>query len=349
MKSIKTIIALCFAFVGLFLFAEPVYAATITAPTSITSNTTWTSDNLYIIQSSTTVQAGVKLTIQPGTIIKFQTGTYMNIKGTLDALGTSDNNIIFTSYKDDSYGGDTNGDGSTTTPAKGNWNYLGSYTGGTVNCSYCVIRYSGNNQATIYSTGGELHIDRCSIEMSNSRGIEIKGTASIIDNDISNFTTTGVYVNSGTPIISGNTIIGGNYGIYVANGSPNIINNNSDNNANTAIYVANGFPVIKDNTLNGGSGNNYGIVVANGTIDIENNTISQFPNYEAIKLGSDGSTITGSVNGNTMVSCKYPLGFVEDKIPSITFDSNNVSGCSIHGINLYVSLGSQTVPVYNLP
>ncbi|MBH8570232.1 T9SS type A sorting domain-containing protein [Microvirga sp. STS02] len=68
---------------------------------SITANTTWTNNNIYLLQGFVFVEAGATLTIQPGTIIKGDQAS----KGTLtikqgariDARGTATQPIVFTS------------------------------------------------------------------------------------------------------------------------------------------------------------------------------------------------------------------------------------------------------------
>lgn len=333
-----------------FLFVtKTANADTIIAPTSISSNTVWSNVNTYVVNTSTTVQPGITLTVEPGTVIKFNAYAYMVIKGTLQASGSDQSNIVFTSYKDDAYGGDTNGDGSATVPVRGDWYHLESYTGGTINMSYSRVRYGGRSFAMVNSSGGTINMDHCYVEQSLDKGIETRGTARITNNQLSSFYTTGIYINNGSPEISGNTATGGNYGVYILNGTPNVHSNTISNSSSTGIYVSNGSPTIMGNILNGGSGYNRGIVVANGTATIENNNISQFPNYEAIMLGSSGGSVSGSVYGNNISNCKFPLGFTGSNIPSITLDANSISNCTLNGINLNLSLPSCTVPSYSLP
>jgi len=91
------------------LTVNPVPEATVEVVTeNITDNTTWTADNVYELAGRITVEAGATLTIEPGTVIKGQPGQGANSTAllvardaTLDAQGTSQLPIIFTSTSDE--------------------------------------------------------------------------------------------------------------------------------------------------------------------------------------------------------------------------------------------------------
>ncbi|MHC4756786.1 MAG: LEPR-XLL domain-containing protein, partial [Planctomycetota bacterium] len=53
------------------------------------------------------VEDGVVLTISAGAVVKFAPGTGLTVYGTLDVNGASGNEVVFTSFYDDVYGGDT--------------------------------------------------------------------------------------------------------------------------------------------------------------------------------------------------------------------------------------------------
>jgi len=109
----------------------------------VKTDVTWKKDSVYYIKSDIRIYA--VLTIEAGTIIKFKEGTYMVCDdGKIVAKGTEDLPIIFTSIRDDSYGGDTNSDKDGTSPAKGDWDFIS--IGGTNNASefnYCKFFYGG--------------------------------------------------------------------------------------------------------------------------------------------------------------------------------------------------------------
>jgi len=125
---------------------------------NIDEDTTWNAPGPYIITSDVTVCAGATLRIEPGVVVKFDVnraqyyGGYQYtyrffVNGVLDAQGTADNPIYFTSLRDDSpeTGGDTNGDAAGTVAAAGDWGYIkisGSGSSGTV-LRNVVVRYGG--------------------------------------------------------------------------------------------------------------------------------------------------------------------------------------------------------------
>ncbi len=82
--------------------------STVLVESNITTNTTWTSDKVYVLGSRVSVESGAELTIEAGTIIKGQAGTGANATalliargGKLFANGTADAPIIFTSVADE--------------------------------------------------------------------------------------------------------------------------------------------------------------------------------------------------------------------------------------------------------
>lgn len=84
---------------------------------NITTNTIWTAlSSPYLIEADVTVDDFATLTIEPGTIIKFDYGYNIYVDGSVVAVGSTANPITVTSIADDTIGGDDNNDGNLSEP-----------------------------------------------------------------------------------------------------------------------------------------------------------------------------------------------------------------------------------------
>ncbi len=116
---------------------------------NIVGNTTWTNNNIYLIDGEILIQA--VLTIESGTLIKFKDSASFSVLGNSGGLIIAEGSelmpIIFTSWHDDAHGGDTNGNNNSTVPARGDWRYI-SIAGSNNQSSfdYCEIYYGGSYQ-----------------------------------------------------------------------------------------------------------------------------------------------------------------------------------------------------------
>lgn len=83
----------------------------------------------YVVAQSYQVYNAATINIEAGVIVKFmRTGDYLSRSAPQNIL--VDPAAILTSYKDDEHGGDTNGDGNNSSPAKGDWEGLYNNYGG---------------------------------------------------------------------------------------------------------------------------------------------------------------------------------------------------------------------------
>ena len=97
---------------------------------AISTNTTWTNDKIYQLNQKVVVEDGVTLTINPGTIIKGSAGTgslasalIIARGGKINAVGTAQSPIIFTSTSDNIDAGQSAGS-NLTSADRGLWGGL---------------------------------------------------------------------------------------------------------------------------------------------------------------------------------------------------------------------------------
>jgi len=141
-------------------------AATLSG--TISKGETWKGYKVYHVTGDLTIPNGVTLTIEPGAVVKFDAGKSLTVAkgGTLNAIGTRAQPIVFTSIKDDECGGDTNEDGDATTAQAGDWGRI--YAQGSVNMSFCRVANCNNNSdnGAIQGIGGTVVLNNCLLERS---------------------------------------------------------------------------------------------------------------------------------------------------------------------------------------
>ena len=196
--------------------------------TSITSNTTWTNDKVWLMDGKIVVENGATLTIEEGTIVKAAAGTGANATvliiakgGKINAVGTADKPIIFTDANDQIVyaNGSTSPNRSVTD--KGLWGsviILGNGIVGAANgeaniegvvSGYEFTKYGGSNNAE--SSGTMKYVS-----------IRHTGTAVSPGNELQGLTMGGV--GSGTVIENIELIGSEDDGIEIFGGAVNVTN-----------------------------------------------------------------------------------------------------------------------------
>jgi parallel beta-helix repeat protein len=164
---------------------------------SISSNTTWEPDLPYVIAGNATLEINTALTLQPDVVVKFAAGMKWTINGSLLAEGTAGQPILFTSLKDDTVGGDTNGNANASYPAAGDWESLTfTQTSGGSRLAHVHFRYGGSNSATgslVFESGAPGTTENLTIMAAKYRGL---------------------YANNASPYLSGLRLTGNQVGLY---------------------------------------------------------------------------------------------------------------------------------------
>lgn len=211
----------------------------------------------YYTGTEVRVAAGQGLVLQAGIVFKLDGGV-INVDGRLLAQGTADNQVVFTSFKDDEFGGDTNGDGGGTSPIPGDWWRISLSPGASAELSHSVIRYAGKEDTNAISA------ERSSLVVRNS-DIQFNLKGGIAAGDGAFEASSSYIANNGSSGIS--------YCACTQSTSPVIVGNNVVNNGEFAIVLrsepwVNARPAIENNTGsgNGINGISLSVVLGNTTL-----------------------------------------------------------------------------------
>ncbi|MGC8835262.1 MAG: right-handed parallel beta-helix repeat-containing protein, partial [Armatimonadota bacterium] len=133
-------------------------------------------EGAYGLAGTVTVTDSGSLSLLPGVVVKGQQDAGIVAAGRIEAVGLPEARIVFTSFKDDSVAGDSNGDRNTTAPQPGDWIGI-MMDGGRGAFEFCDIRYAGQSvdstrpQAGLYCKGASPPVKSCVFESNAGYGL----------------------------------------------------------------------------------------------------------------------------------------------------------------------------------
>ncbi|ADN02912.1 hypothetical protein [Spirochaeta thermophila] len=169
----------------------------------IDENVTWESGKVYVVEDSVSVEGDGRLVIEPGVVVKFYPDAYLWVsdQAAVIAEGTQDAPIVFTSIRDDAHGGDSNGDGDLTRPARGDWDQVYIEASGS-RFVYCEFLYGGGGSydSTLEVYGSYVTVDHCTFAHNEGQDYGAFDAAEALSQTI---ITNNVFYDSEKPLLVG--------------------------------------------------------------------------------------------------------------------------------------------------
>jgi len=285
-----------FLTLALILIGSPILVQAGTDVSGTVTSPIWTVDKSpYIVSGTLEVSEGAKLTIRPGVVIRFEADAKILVKGELQAIGETGNEIIFTSNESVPARGYWGGIEFVDESIDANFNTSKNYLSGSI-IKNAVIKYS---QGIVCDDASPYLADN--LILNNNTGLEVKGVGSGEGREILLDEEQGNKPEIVTMIIENNEIVDNNIGVLVkrANGNDYVMTPAG------RVYQGNKqVPVkLKNNDINN---NNQGIVVSQG----DNNIISankikyNFAEGILLKAGSLNNAVEKNYLNNNQTGLK---------------------------------------------
>ncbi|MBP9854974.1 MAG: right-handed parallel beta-helix repeat-containing protein, partial [Candidatus Omnitrophica bacterium] len=241
---------------------------------NVSSSRTLTKDNtFYVILNQKLIYNNSKLTVDPGVTVKFGANSGLTIgngstsTGALDARGTANEPIVFTS--------------NAASPTAGSWNNIDfNWTNASQTfVDHAVVEYGGSDYSEAFDVNVPITITNSIFRNNDGNGIFVNNSSpTITNNTFVGNTSYAVRINGTTaaPVLRNNT--------YGANGASGILFNDSVQNSRT---------LTKDNTFY--LILNYKLIYNNSILTIEPGVTIKFGPDAGFNLGN-GINSTGALD-----------------------------------------------------
>jgi len=274
-KQFRLYAVLTVLLAGMFATTSPMLlprASATYVEGEIQQDTVWTlTDSPFIVVKDIIIKSGYTLTVEPGVEVRFGGNFSLIVEGTLNAVGTEEDMIKFTSNRDQ--------------PQLGDWStiwFVNKLQASTV--AYCVVQYAENG---ITIENGNVQIRNCEIAYNHQNGVYITGdNIGTIEDSTIQLNKDGIHLESDT---SGITIQDNRVSANIDNGI------NFQSTWDTHI----GSVIVFNNTL---SSNSRGInLFGNVSATVTRNSIS----YNDVGIYFENSTNTVSPQFNDIYGNTY--------------------------------------------
>lgn len=251
----------------------------------------------------------------------------LSVDGTLLVEGTETGKVVFTSFLDDTYAGNTNNDTTGVQPGRNNWGgiYLNGQPTDSSRISNLIVRYADN-------------------------GLEMRDTEAVVDSSIFSFNSAGVYVHSSAkPTFRYSDFHSNGTGLYAASSAQPLVQlSNFYNNSDQGLYQVAGTQIT---AINNYWGDPSGPFVDNGSDQNVNgqgdriNVGSGSVLYRPYLVGRNG-ILLGDVTINGTISSFDASKILLHVVGLETLTGNNLAAGDVSGNGSVSSMDAALVLQY---